>query len=254
MKSLPFALVLCLSVVTTAATALAAPPAVGTPGVLRVATEGQYPPFNYFDNDRLTGFEVELAEAVAKELDLKLEWKTFPFDSLLIGLTEGRYDLVAASHSVTPERARAVDFTSPEYCTGGVIVAREGGPKTSSDLKGKIVAVQVGTTYATQLQSAADIKELKTYPRDTDCLQNLMTRRADAWITEKFVALDLAKKQPSLKLQLGDTLIEEKVAMAVAKGNTALLSRVNQAFFRIERDGTYARLSAKYFGQDIGCK
>src|ERR1051326_3553601 len=94
-----------------------------TPGVLRLASEGQYPPFNYFEKTKLTGFEIELAEAVTKELNLKPEWKTYPFDSLLIGLKENRYDLVAASHSVTPERAKAVDFTDPEYCTGGMIVA-----------------------------------------------------------------------------------------------------------------------------------
>ena len=76
-------------------------------GVLRLATEGQYPPFNYFEKNKLTGFDVELAEAVTEELHLKHEWKTFPFDSLLIGLKENRYDLVAASHSVTPERSKA---------------------------------------------------------------------------------------------------------------------------------------------------
>jgi len=223
-------------------------------GVLRLASEGQYPPFNFFEKNKLTGFEIDLAEAVTKELQMKPEWKTYPFDSLLIGLKENRYDLVAASHSVTPERAQAVDFTDPEYCTGGMVVSKAGGPKTASELAGKVVAVQVGTTFVAQLQGIKGIKEVKTYPKDTDCLQNLVSGRADAWVTEKFVALDIAKKQPKLKLQLGETLAEEKIAMAVAKGNTDLVKQVNQALAKLRKNGTYAKISKKYFDQDISCK
>jgi polar amino acid transport system substrate-binding protein len=223
-------------------------------GVLRLASEGQYPPFNFFEKNKLTGFEIELAEAVTKELKLKPEWKTYPFDSLLIGLKEDRYDLVAASHSVTPERAKAVDFTDPEYCTGGMILAKAGGPKKPSDLVGKVVAVQVGTTFVTQLQAIQGIKEVKTYPKDTDCLQNLMAGRADAWVTEKFVGIDVMKKQPGLKLQAGETLAEEKIAMAVAKGNTDLAASVNKALAKLKKDGTYVRISKKYFDRDISCK
>jgi polar amino acid transport system substrate-binding protein len=246
-----------LAVLVAAITCASAPASLADAkksGVLRLASEGQYPPFNYFEKNKLTGFEIDLAEAVTKELKLKAEWKTYPFDSLLIGLKENRYDLVAASHSVTPERAKAVDFTDPEYCTGGMIVSKEGGPKTATELQGKVVAVQVGTTFVGQLQAMKGIKEVKTYPKDTDCLQNLMSGRADAWVTEKFVGLDVVKKQPGLKLQLGETLAEEKIAMAVAKGNAELMASVNKALAKIRKNGTYARISKKYFDQDISCK
>src|SRR4051812_26431620 len=115
----------CIQVLFVLATLFSGSAMAKTPGVLRLASEGQYPPFNYFEKSKLTGFEIELAEAVTKELNLKPEWKTYPFDSLLIGLKENRYDLVAASHSVTPERAKAVDFTDPEYCTGGMVMAKQ---------------------------------------------------------------------------------------------------------------------------------
>jgi polar amino acid transport system substrate-binding protein len=242
------------SILMLASLSAQAPTYAKTPGVLRLASEGQYPPFNYFEKTKLTGFEIELAEAITQELNMKPEWKTYPFDSLLIGLKEDRYDLVAASHSVTPERAKAVDFTDPEYCTGGMIVAKHGGPKTASDLMGKVVAVQVGTTFVTQLQAIKGIKEVKTYPKDTDCLQNLMAGRADAWVTEKFVGLDVMKKQPHLKLQQGETLAEEKIAMAVAKGNADLAGQVNKALAKLRKNGTYVKISKKYFDQDISCK
>ncbi|MEO5667924.1 MAG: ABC transporter substrate-binding protein, partial [Bdellovibrionota bacterium] len=116
-------------------------------GVIRATTEGTFPPFNFFKGKDLTGFEIEVANLVVGELKLKADWKTYNFDSLLIGLTQDRSDLVASSHGITAERAKVVDFLAPHYCTGGVIVSKEGGPTTLSGIMDKKVVVQVGTTY-----------------------------------------------------------------------------------------------------------
>ena len=102
---------------------------------LRLATEGEFNPFNFYKGKELTGFEVDLANEISKKLALKQEWKTQPFAALLIGLNQDRYDLVAASHGITPERAKAVDFTNPHYCTGGVIVTKGSGPTIPTGLK-----------------------------------------------------------------------------------------------------------------------
>ncbi|MEZ4813970.1 MAG: ABC transporter substrate-binding protein [Bdellovibrionota bacterium] len=221
---------------------------------IKMATEGAFPPFNYFKGKDLTGFEVELGTELAKKLHVNGEWKTSPFDSLLIGLNQNRYDLVVASHGITAERAKAVDFTEPHYCTGGIIISNAGGPKTAADLKGKVVAVQVGTTYLTNVQKIPGIKEVKTYPKDTDALQNLMSKRVDAWVTDKFVALEAVKSNEKLHLQLGDMVFQEKIAMAVAKGNTELKNKVNTALNDLVKDGTYLKISKKYFNDDVSCK
>jgi polar amino acid transport system substrate-binding protein len=92
-------------------------------GTIVLATEGQYAPFNFFKGKQLTGYEVEVGEAVAKKMGLKFEWKTVGFDALLTGLAQDRWDLVVASHGVTEERAKAVTFTHPHYCSGGQIVS-----------------------------------------------------------------------------------------------------------------------------------
>src|SRR4051812_24252051 len=92
-----------LTIFIATASALAGMPQPG--GTLKLATEGQFKPFNYFEKKNLKGFEVELGTALAKNLDLKADWKTYPFDSLLIGLNEHKYDVVIASHGITPERA-----------------------------------------------------------------------------------------------------------------------------------------------------
>jgi polar amino acid transport system substrate-binding protein len=227
--------------------------ALGAPSALKIATEGQFPPFNFYEKNELRGFEVDIANAIAEDLKIQTTWKTYPFDSLLIGLNEHKYDLVIASHGITPERAKAVDFSEPHYCGGGLIVSRPGGPKTVAELKGKKIAVQVGTTWFEKLREIPGVAAVKTYPKDTDALQNLLGGRADAWVTDRFAAVEMLKKQAG-KLQTGDLLFNERIAMAVAKGNAELLKSVNASLARIMANGTYSKLSMKYFGEDIRCK
>ncbi|MBZ9711667.1 ABC transporter substrate-binding protein [Deinococcus multiflagellatus] len=227
--------------------------AIKQSGTIKIATEGAFPPFNILKGKQLTGFEVELAEALAKQLGLKVQWVTQPFDNLLIGLQQDRYDFVIASHGITPERAKAVDFANPHYCTGGAIVSKVGGPKTAADLKGKTVAVQVGTTYLENVRKVAGVKDVKTFPKDTDAQAALMAGRVDAWVGDKFTGLDLVKAQKG-KLVAGDLLFSERIGMAVKKGNAGLLKELNAALAKAMSNGTYAKLSTKYFGTDVRCK
>lgn len=222
-------------------------------GTITIATEGAFKPFNYFEGKKLTGFEVELAEAVAKQMGVKVKWVTQPFDSLLIGLGQNRYDFVIASHGITPERQKAVNFSAPHYCTGGAIVSRPGGPTTASALSGKTVAVQVGTTYLENVRKVSGVKEVKTYPKDTDAQQALLAGRVDGWVSDKFLALDAIKASGN-RLRIGDLLFQERIGMAVAKNNPTLTKALNDALVAVQKDGTYAKISAKYFGTDVRCK
>jgi polar amino acid transport system substrate-binding protein len=228
-------------------------PEIQKGGILHAATEGQYPPFNFFDNKKLSGFEVDLINSMAEKMKLKAEWQTFSFDSLLIGLSNKRYDMVIASHAITPERARAVDFTDPYYCSGGAIFSKNGGAKTAADLKGKTVAVAVGTSYAPMVTAMVG-KDAKQFPSDVAAVQALMSGKVDAAVTDKFVLLDLQRQGKVPGTQIGDFIDKEKVAMAVAKGNSSLREGLNLALKEVMKDGTYARLSKKYFGLDIRCE
>ena len=148
-----------------------------------------------------------------------------------------------------------MDFTNPHYCTGGVIVSRKGGPRTAKDLPGKVVGVQVGTTYMEAAQKIPGIKEVRTYQRDPDALQDLLAGRIDAWITDRFVAKEAIKERKlENTLQVGELVFQERVAMAVAKGNKGLLDALNRALAELMQDGTYARISQKWFGEDVRCK
>jgi len=222
-------------------------------GTLIAATEGQFAPFNFFEGKKLTGFEVDVAEAAAQKMGLKIQWKTVGFDALLTGLDQNKWDLVIASHGITDERAKAVAFAEPHYCTGGVIVSKGGAVKTAADLAGKKVSVQTGTSYLENVQKVAGVKEVKNFPQDNDARGALATGRVDAWVTDKFVAKEALAKNGK-GLAIGDFLFVERVAAAVAKNNAPLAAEFNKALAAIQADGTYEKLSKKYFKEDIRCK
>lgn len=223
-------------------------------GKIVVATEGAFAPFNYFVGSKLTGFEVELTELVAKKMGLALEWKALGFDALLTGLRQDRWDLAIASHGVTEERAKAVTFAEPHYCSGGLIVAKDPAIRAAKDLVGKTVAVQTGTTYLENLKKVPGVKEVRNFPADTDARSALAAGRADAWVSDRFVALEALRKNPSLNFKAGELLFTERIAAATAKGNTTLAAAWNKALANTMADGSYAALSQKYFGEDVRCR
>ena len=248
-KTLACALALCAAFSTQARSL----DEVKKSATLMVATEGQFAPFNYFNGTTLTGFEVELAELVAKKMGLKIQWKTLGFDALLTGLRQDRWDLVIASHGITDERANAVTFTAPHYCSGGMIIAMDPAIRTGKDLAGKVVAVQTGTSYLENVQKVSSVKEVKNFPTDVDARSALNSRRVDAWVTDRFVAKAVVEKNPNAGFKLGDMLFIERIAAAVAKGNQPLADAWSQGLAAIQADGSYAELSKKYFNEDVRC-
>jgi polar amino acid transport system substrate-binding protein len=227
--------------------------AIKASGVLLLATEGATPPFNYFDKGQLTGFDIDLGAALASRLGVRPQWAAAAFETLLIGLEQDRYDLVVMDQAITPARASVVNFSDPYLCSGAVIVTLSGGPRRRQDLAGRIVGVQVGTTYLESVRNIPGLREVKTYPKDTDALQNLLARRTDAWISDRLTAGYLARSNPNLQLQIGEQLFTEHDGIAVAKNNESLRLAVNRALAALAADGTMHSLAMKRFGQDAGC-
>jgi len=223
-------------------------------GTLIAATEGAFAPFNYYEGTKLTGYEVDVAEALAKKLGLKIEWHAVPFDAEIPAINQDRYDFAIASHGYTEERAKAVDFASPHYCTGGQIAAASDGPMTAEALKGKTVGVQLATSYASEAKKIPGIKAVKTYKSDPDVFAALKAKKIDAWISDKFVVLETLKKNPDSKIVTGDLVFQERVSLITRKGNTEFLSKVNAALAELIKDGTIPAISKKYFDQDVTCK
>ncbi|MFC4455449.1 ABC transporter substrate-binding protein [Deinococcus sonorensis] len=224
-------------------------------GTLDVATSADFEPFNYMKGSVPAGFEVDLATLLAQRLGLKVHWVIRPFDGLLTDLGErpDDIDLVIASHAITSTRLKTVDFGTPHYCTGGVLLTRAGGPTTSKALAGKNLGAESGSTYFGFLQKLPLRKTVQVYPSSDAAIQAVATGQVDAIATDRFAALGAVKTYSKANLIIGETLWKEQIAVAYQKGNSELRQAVNGALSQLIRDGSYAALSKRYFGTNIGC-
>jgi polar amino acid transport system substrate-binding protein len=214
------------------------------------AASGEFKPFSYVRNDDLsmTGFDIEVGNAVGKELGLEPVQKRMKFKGLIEGIKTGRADAAVASHTINPQRAKHVTFSTPYYYSGPQIFTRPDSKiKTVDDLKGKEVAVAKGSTYADTAKRYTS--HIKMYDSDITALKALSIGRHDAVITD-FVTGKSAKKE-GFDIQ-GQQLIERsEQAIVIPKDNPILLKRVNDALQKLRNDGTLSRISQEYFGEDI---
>lgn len=115
--------------------------------------------------------------------------------------------------------------------------------------------MQIGTTYMEAAQKIPGVKQVRTYQKDPEALQDLLAGRLDAWITDRFVAKQAIKERKlENTLQLGELVFQERVAMAVAEGNKTVLEALNKALADLMQNGTYTRISQKWFGEDVRCR
>ncbi len=227
--------------------------AIKDSGTIIAATEGAFYPFNYFEGSKLTGYEVDVAEAVAKKLGLKIEWRVVSFDAQLASIRQDRFDFAIASHGYTEERAKAVDFASPHYCTGGQIAAPKNGALTSAALNGKTVGVQLATSYYDNAKKIPGLKELKTYKADPEAFSALKAGKIDAWISDKWLIRATLDKNPDANIVAGEQIFVERVSAILRKNNKEFIDKYNAALADLTKDGTLAALGQKYFKTDITC-
>ncbi|RLQ98319.1 amino acid ABC transporter substrate-binding protein [Falsibacillus albus] len=216
------------------------------------ATSGEYKPFSVTNDDgTMSGFDVDVAEAVAKELGLEPVQKKFKFAGIVEGVKSGRFDAAVASHTITPDRQKKVDFTTPYYYSGPQIFTRpDSDIKTVDDLKGKEVAVSKGSTYADIAKKYT--KNIKQYDSDVVALEALSKGKHDAVITDYLTGKEAIGSGLDLK---GQQLIERsEQAIAVAKDNDKLKEKINKALEKLRKDGTLKKISEKYFKDDITTK
>ncbi|MFF2447002.1 transporter substrate-binding domain-containing protein [Neobacillus sp. NPDC058068] len=213
------------------------------------AASGEFKPFSYLNDDlSMTGFDIEVGNAVGKELGLEPIQKRMKFKGLIEGIKTGRADAAVASLTINPARAKQVAFSTPYYYSGPQIFTRPDSKiKTVEDLKGKEVAVAKGSTYAEAAKKYTS--NLKMYDSDITALKALSIGRHDAVITD-FVTGKSAKME-GYEIK-GEQLIERsEQAIVVPKDNPELLKRINDALQKLRDNGTLARISNKYFDEDI---
>ena len=219
---------------------------------ITIAMSGEFQPFSYFKGNTLTGFDRDIAAAVAKQMDLKLSTKTGAFDTLIGGLKANRYDVLVASMTPTPDRKKQVDFTDGYYSSGAQAFVAAGSKCSDvTKLSKPTLGVAAGTTYNDYLKDKSWVGKVRTFSSDVTALQDVGSGRLDAAITDRLVGLYQIKKAGLHLKPCGDPLYTEEPAFAVKKGNDKLVTQLDKALAAIKKDGTYAQISKKYFGQDI---
>ncbi|MHB8985753.1 MAG: ABC transporter substrate-binding protein [Eubacteriales bacterium] len=217
------------------------------------ACSGQYRPFNYYDEkNNLTGFDVEIGKALCEKMGMEPKPVTAPWDSLINGLKAKRYDSILGSMTITDDRLKEVDFSDPYYVSGGQLFVYKGsGIKSAADLK-KDTKIGVLTTSTYDKEARKYSENIVNYQSDETALRDLDAGRVQAVITDRFVG-KLAIDATGLKNieMVGDLLFVEKVGIAFRQDDDALREKVNAALKAIKDDGTYLKISNKYFGLDI---
>jgi len=223
---------------------------IKTAGTLRVGTEGNYSPFTYRDaKGTLVGFDVEIAQEIGKRLGVKVAFTEGPWDGLIAGLDANRYDAVINEVTITDARKAKYDFSDPYGATKAVLIVKSDNKtiKTFADLKGKKVVANLTTTYA---QLARDNGGTVT---SSDLPFDLVSQgRADATINDRLFFLDYLKQKPDVALKIvAEHSAVDYQGVIVRKGNPDLVAAVNKAIKDLKANGTYLKISQKYFGEDV---
>jgi polar amino acid transport system substrate-binding protein len=218
-------------------------------GKFTFASSGEFAPFSTTNAEgEMSGFDIEVAEAVAKELGLEPNQKKFKFASIVEGVKTGRFDAAVASHTITEERAKAVDFSTPYYYSGPQIFTRpDSDIEKKADLEGKEIAVSKGSTYAKIAKELTD--NIKVYDSDVIALEALSNGKHDAVITDFVTGKEAIGN--GFNIEGKELLGRSEQAIAVAKDNDKLLEDINAALETLRENGTLEELSKKYFGEDI---
>ncbi len=222
---------------------------------IKIATEGAYPPFNFIDaSGDVKGFDVDIARALCEEMGADCELVLQDWDGIIPGLIAGKYDAIIASMSITPERQEAVTFSEPYYSNKLQFIAPEDSDfDPSADLAGKTVGAQRATIAAQWLDENTDDVDIKLYDTQENAFLDLSSGRLDAILADKYVSWEWLESEEGSAYEFkGEPVYDDdKIAIAVRKGNTELAERFSDAIEAIREDGTYQKINEKYFPFDI---
>ncbi|NTF16509.1 transporter substrate-binding domain-containing protein [Agrobacterium tumefaciens] len=223
---------------------------------IKIATEGVYPPFNYVEGGKLTGFDVDIANALCEKAKLKCEIVTQEWDGMIPALVAHKFDAIVASMNITDERKKKIDFTAKYYDTPAKFMAPKDAKVTDlspAALAGKNIGVQGSTTQQNFLEGKYKESTIKTYTSVDDASADLAAGRLDFVLSDK-ILLDAWLKKSSdgsccelVGDDLRDPLFGAGKGVGVRKEDTALREKFDAALKEILADGTYKTINAKYF-------
>ena len=217
---------------------------------IKFGTNAEFPPFEFVAAQGVIGeydgIDMALAKKIGEEIGMTAEIENIEFDSLLIALQNGQLDAVIAGMTVTDERKESVDFTTPYYKATQVMIVREDSDiAKASDMEGKVISVVQGYTGETCVQDLGF--EYEAFKKGTECVMELANGKCDVVVIDSATAQKYVSDNPGLKIVEDDSAFaSEEYAIAVKKGNTELLNKINAAVEKFLADGTVSELGVKY--------
>ncbi len=240
-------------------------------GTLRVSTDPAYPPQSFQTNSgEFKGFDIDVAEEIAKRMGVEVQWLTPSWDVITAGNWNGRWDVSVGSMTITPERAKVLYFSPPYYYTPAAVAVHKDNTDVTdvkTDLDGKTIGVCGACTYEFYLDGTLNIPgnydfvidnpQIKTYDTDSSAIQDLALGdgvRLDAAMSSLTTLKEAEKSGTPIKI-VGDPLYYEPLAVAIDKEAPAnpkpLVKEVSRIVQEMHKDGTLTKLSKKWYGYDL---
>lgn len=221
-----------------------------TAGTLTVGSDIPYKPFEFGSPPGYDGFDIDVVNKVAAGLDLEVKYVKTPFDTIFRNLAQGKFDMVASASTITPERKRTVDFSAPYFPADQSLMVKKGSPiQNVSQLNGKVVGAQLGTTGADYAKKKTDAKQVRTYDVIDDAFKALEAGQVAAVINDFPVSKYAEKSHPNLVV-VQTIPTGEEYGFAFNKKSTELRDAVNEQITKIKDDGSYTEIYKKWFGAD----
>jgi len=226
----------------------------GSGAVLRVATEGTYSPFSFHapGSNELTGYDVEVVQAVGAKLGRTVEFSETQFDAIFAGLEANRYDVIANQVTVNPEREAKYLFSAPYTVSTGVVVTRSDDDSVHAlaDVEGKRSAQSTTSSFAELARGAgAQVEAVEGF---TQAVTLLKQKRVDVTINDSLAVLEYQKSTGDQDVKIAAEIDQpSEQALVFRKDGTALQAEVDKALEALRADGTLTRISEEYFGQDV---
>ncbi|MFC4452758.1 ABC transporter substrate-binding protein [Deinococcus sonorensis] len=223
-------------------------------GVFRLAFSTPHPPLIAQEDGAFNGFAVELISLLARQMQVRtVTWQRVGTPELLVqGLQNKAYDAVIDTR--LPQPLGGVNLTKPIACGGGVILARPGGPTQEQDLKGKRIAVVTGSSYFYYVRNLPFDKKISAFSDDAQALISFLAGAVDVLVTDRYAALKMYKQAGDKRVQVSPLLWSQDIDIVVTNSDDKeILSALNAGLKKLQKDGTYAKLSQKHFGQDVSC-
>lgn len=215
---------------------------------LHVGTNAEYKPYEYLEGGKLVGFDIELMEAIGKDLGYEIEWSNMSFEGLLPALQMKKVDVVIAGLSATEERKKAVAFTKPYLnfeSANSVIVYESSSVGKKEELKGKTIGVQIGTIQEKFAKALG--ANVKVYSSFLGALMDLKAQKIDGVIVAKITGDEYLKNMNGVKEIDLIMDVSPGAAIAVRKDEQKIADDFDSAIEKLKNSGEYGKLKEKYF-------